>query len=330
MSINKQPLVSIITPCYNVEKYIADYLDSVIAQTYDNIELILIDDGSTDDTKEIIDSYVTKISKRGYKFQYIYQENCGQASALNKGLAIFNGNYFTWPDADDILSRDNIIVKVLFLQNNPDYSLVRGKRKFFKKDINKSYDRDNEIDFQNENIFFDLILEKTFPSGGCYLMKRELFLKCYPDRKIYQNSEGQNWQLLVPATSWSKCGSIDKVIFYIRELPNSHSRKQRNLYEWLIRFDGLQNILFDSFLHSNCDIKYCKNIVKERFVRKKLEIAFNYFNKKIVNQQYEVLKNMGKLRKKDTIKYIAIQNTFFYYVFTKTRKFGKYFYKLIR
>jgi len=320
---NKQPLVSIITPCYNVEKYIADYLDSVIAQTYDNIELILIDDGATDNTKEIIDSYVAKIRKRGYKFHYIYQENYGQASALNKGLEIFNGNYFIWPDADDILSRDNIMFKVIFLQNNPDYSLVRGKRKFFKKDINKSYNRDSEINFKNENIFFDLILESTFPAGGCYLMKRELFLKCYPDRKIYQNSEGQNWQLLVPASSWSKCGSIDKVLYYIRELPNSHSRKQCNLNEWLMRFDGLQNILFDSFLHSNCDIEYCKSIVKERYARRKLEYAFNYNEKKIVKQQYKILKKIDKLNKKDILKYFVIQNKISYYLFIKTRIFRK-------
>jgi len=316
----EQLLVSIITPCFNVEKFIGEYLDSVLAQTYDNIELILVDDGSTDRTKEIIDSYISKIKNRGYTFHYIYQNHSGQASALNKGLAIFNGYYFTWPDADDILSKNNIKLKVNFLKNNPQYSLVRGKRQFFEKDITKPYELDNTITFENEDIFFDLFLEKTFANGGCYLMKRDLFLKCYPEIAIYQGLGSQNWQLLVPAASRSKCGNINEVIYYMREHPDSFSRRKRSLHELLARFDDHKNILFDSFLHSDCDIEFCRKIVEEKYARKKFFYAFKYNNKDVVVQQYKILKKMNKLNSKEILKYLTMKNKTIYDFYNKLRQ----------
>jgi len=285
----EQLLVSIITPCFNVEKFIGEYLDSVLAQTYDNIELILVDDGSTDRTKEIIDSYISKIKNRGYTFHYIYQNHSGQASALNKGLAIFNGYYFTWPDADDILSKNNIKLKVNFLKNNPQYSLVRGKRQFFEKDITKPYELDNTITFENEDIFFDLF-------------------------------GSQNWQLLVPAASRSKCGNINEVIYYMREHPDSFSRRKRSLHELLARFDDHKNILFDSFLHSDCDIEFCRKIVEEKYARKKFFYAFKYNNKDVVVQQYKILKKMNKLNSKEILKYLTMKNKTIYDFYNKLRQ----------
>ena len=73
-----KPLVSIITPCYNGESYITCFLDSILYQTYPNIELWIVNDGSKDKTEEIILSYKSKFDDKGYKLNYIYQENAGQ------------------------------------------------------------------------------------------------------------------------------------------------------------------------------------------------------------------------------------------------------------
>ena len=72
-------LVSIITPCYNGEKHVHRLLESVLNQTYTNIELILVDDGSTDETKKIVLSYQEKFTEKKLKLNYIYQENKGLA-----------------------------------------------------------------------------------------------------------------------------------------------------------------------------------------------------------------------------------------------------------
>ena len=110
------PKVSIISPCYNGEKFITRFLQSLLTQTYDNIEAIIINDGSSDSTEDIALSFEEKFKNRGFGFKYIYQNNAGQSAAINKGLEIFSGDYLTWLDSDDYLPPYAIEKKVNFLK----------------------------------------------------------------------------------------------------------------------------------------------------------------------------------------------------------------------
>ena len=92
-----QELISIIIPVYNVKTYLAECLQSVVAQTYRNLEIILVDDGSTDGSEQICDEWKAKDER----IQVIHKENGGVSSARNKGLEIANGNYFGFVDPDD-------------------------------------------------------------------------------------------------------------------------------------------------------------------------------------------------------------------------------------
>ncbi|MBP3817233.1 MAG: glycosyltransferase family 2 protein [Butyrivibrio sp.] len=92
----KKGLVSIITPCYNGEKYISQTIESVLAQTYTEWEMIIIDDGSKDNSAEIIKSYNVP------KIQYVYQNNAGSAAARNNGIRRAQGQYIALLDSDDI------------------------------------------------------------------------------------------------------------------------------------------------------------------------------------------------------------------------------------
>jgi glycosyltransferase involved in cell wall biosynthesis len=92
------PLISIITPCFNSGKYIKDTIESVLYQTYTNFEWIIINDGSTDNTEEIVQSY------KDERIRYIYQENRGQCTASNKGIEASIGNFIKFLDADDIMN----------------------------------------------------------------------------------------------------------------------------------------------------------------------------------------------------------------------------------
>ena len=92
-------LISVIIPVYNIEKYIANCLESVVSQTYNNIEVIVIDDGSNDKTGEICDIYASK-----YRFIQVYhQQNSGVSVARNYGLNIYSGNWVFFLDGDDTL-----------------------------------------------------------------------------------------------------------------------------------------------------------------------------------------------------------------------------------
>lgn len=103
-----QPLVSIIIPVYNVEKYLHKCVDSVLGQTYTNIEVYLIDDGSTDSSGGICDEYL----KKDNRIKVIHKENGGQGSARNMALDVCKGEYIAFVDSDDYIKSDMIEIMV--------------------------------------------------------------------------------------------------------------------------------------------------------------------------------------------------------------------------
>ncbi len=103
-----QPLVSIIVPIYNTARYLPACLDSIIAQTYQNLEIILIDDGSTDHSGQIADNY----AKKDPRIKVIHQKNQGQSAARNLGLTMVKGEYVSFLDSDDEI--EPTFIKELF------------------------------------------------------------------------------------------------------------------------------------------------------------------------------------------------------------------------
>lgn len=114
LEINKDtPLVSVIIPAFNAERFIAETIRSVIAQTYAQWELLIIDDGSTDKTREIITSYLSDP-----RIKYIFQANAGVSAARNKGIEMANGYYLAFLDADDLWAPNNLAVKMYAFTGN--------------------------------------------------------------------------------------------------------------------------------------------------------------------------------------------------------------------
>ncbi len=114
------PLISIIIPVYNVEKYLPRCLNSVIAQTYTNLEIILIDDGSTDASGKICDEYARKDSR----FKILHKGNQGLASARNDGLRMATGEYIGFVDSDDYIEKDMFeCLYNLITRDNADISM---------------------------------------------------------------------------------------------------------------------------------------------------------------------------------------------------------------
>jgi len=118
MVINTTPLVSVIVPTYNSGKYIKETLESVFSQTYSNIEVIVVDDGSADDTKEVLEPYMRQI-------KYIHKGNGGPASARNRGIREASGEFIAFLDADDLWLPGKLRTQVNFFnQNNGQTGLV--------------------------------------------------------------------------------------------------------------------------------------------------------------------------------------------------------------
>lgn len=118
------PRVSIIIPTYNRAHMIVECLDSVLTQTYKDFEVIVVDDGSTDDTKKFINPYLDRI-------QYIKQENQGNAAARNTGIKEAKGEIIAFNDSDDLWLHDKLEKQVRYLDEHPDVDMVCGNGVFF-------------------------------------------------------------------------------------------------------------------------------------------------------------------------------------------------------
>ena len=224
----KEELVSVISPCYNGEKYLKPFIESLLSQDYSNVEFIIVNDGSTDNTERIILSYKEKLENKGWQVHYIFQENKGQAAALNQGLGIFKGKYLMWVDSDDILKTNNISKKVEFLQNHPECGMVICKTEVVNEnDLSKRVGilQRHIKNSQKDNLFEDLItgFNVYYPPGG-YMVTREAFESSIPKKQIYESSIGQNWQMMLPIAYNYKCGYINEILFKYVVRKESHSR----------------------------------------------------------------------------------------------------------
>jgi glycosyltransferase involved in cell wall biosynthesis len=113
-----RPLVSIVIPCYNQARFLAEAIESALGQTYSAVEVIVVDDGSTDDTRAIAARFAT--------VQYVYRENGGASRARNTGFRVSSGQLLLFLDADDRLLPDAVSLGVAALDENPSWVFITG------------------------------------------------------------------------------------------------------------------------------------------------------------------------------------------------------------
>lgn len=162
--INK-PLITIITVCYNSENFIRETIESVLNQTYDNIEYIVVDGNSTDNTLNIIKEYETKFNGR---MKWISEPDDGIYDAMNKGIDYSKGCYLYFLNSGDYFIENDIITKIMIKSNTEDF--IYGPVKTGKNI------RNNKV-----NSIFHLIF-KTITHQGIIASK-----KCFVDNKFDQN-----------------------------------------------------------------------------------------------------------------------------------------------
>ncbi len=248
--INK-PLVSIITPLFNSEKYIAETIESVISQTYDNWELIIINDCSSDNGRDIVLNYL--YDKRVVLIDL--NHNVGPAKSRNHGIKISKGRYLSFLDSDDIWLRNKLEIQVSFmLENNLGFTYCRYNR------INE----DGEfIGFPKSFIELPTFKELTY---NCMIGCLTVML----DRKIYNNIEFPNIIKRQDHGLWLnlfKAGlqphGINKVLAKYRVRRNSVSSNKviAAKYQWKL-YREIMN--FNMLYSAICLIKYFFNGIKNR------------------------------------------------------------------
>ena len=166
----RTPLISIIMPAYNAEKHIEEAIYSILIQTYSNFELIIINDGSTDKTQEIIDKYTKKDSR----IKTMKQKNAGVVAAANRAASLAHGEYITRHDADDISFPTKLSDYLATLEKEPSAVLVSGNIEVINDSgefIYKDYIPPTDEDIKRALLIYNPL------ANGATLIKKSFFDK---------------------------------------------------------------------------------------------------------------------------------------------------------
>src|SRR5690348_10439254 len=130
-------MVSVIIPCYNYGHLVADTIQSILLQTYADVEVIVIDDGSKDNTEQVVQAMVQKDKRVSYhKFP-----NTGLGESRNRGLSIAKGDFIQFLDADDLLEKRKFEIQLALFAEHPEADVVYGSVRYFTKDPYDPADR---------------------------------------------------------------------------------------------------------------------------------------------------------------------------------------------
>ena len=294
-------LVSIITPCYNGEKYLDKFFKSIISQTYPAVELIFVNDGSSDRTEEMALHYGEQLKARGYKFKYIYQENAGQSAAINQGLKVFKGDYLNWTDSDDYLTNDSIEKRVRFLEDNPEVGLVIGGTSLVK---DTNYEHIGILDalHSNRTTTKDIIedyLKGVFVNPCCSAMVRTWMFKEAMNNtmRIEEVREiGQNYQLFIPIIFTYPVRYIQEILSYCVIHNDSHSHSKKSFEQKIHILDvgnDTLNRISDRIQVNDIERKWFKGKIAEYDCKNRLEALQHYHRKDGLAEIVRKLKQVG-------------------------------------
>lgn len=296
----EKPLVSVIVPIYNTEKYLCDCINSIISQTYSNLEIILIDDGSCDNCPKICDDYL----QEDKRIKVIHQRNCGLSSARNSGINIARGEYICFVDSDDRLKLNAIEVMVRAAQVNDVNLVICGlvfnngvkslnhtfgyDRKFNNRELVESYLSNSYINHMVQNKlysrgFFDDLKFDDVSRHEDMLFTIKLLSKV--DEAFYIKDCLYIQNQRIGSMERSKFKENDLIVLDIVRYRQSFVReKYSDLYKY-IKFEYIEYV-----------IHLLKRILSE-FVYKKNQSIYN----KLLGLLSDEIKSVGSLEQNENL-----------------------------
>lgn len=290
--------VSIIVPVYNVEKYLNRCIDSIIKQTFENIEIILVDDGSTDNSGKICDEYALK----DYRIKVIHKTNGGLSEARNYGLDIATGDYLLFVDSDDYIDVNLIKNLEQYMDKQLDvikFKIIRVDE--YGKEI-KKVDGPIFEKISGEKAFKKLVFKDELLECACiYLFKRELIVNS--NFKFAVGVEHEDFGLIpLIIISAKSMASVNNYGYCYVQSNNSITRNS-NYSRTLKKFN-------DSLMHYDNMI----NFIKNHNISKETEQDIKtYYTNSIILKLVELNKQdrtiyINKIKSRRMIKNIQVHN----------------------
>lgn len=285
-------VISIITSCYNSEPYLHRYLDCILNQTNHSLQLILVNDGSTDRTEQIIADYLPVLTKKGVQVVYLKQQNAGIGAAYNLALPYVSGEFFTWCDSDNFLAPQYAETIINFFKAHQDAKILRHDGYFVPESVANSPDIFERTDFDKfskdspnphkKNLFINAIIEKNWYFGNVVLDTAAF--DAIAKREIYPSREGQNWQFCLPMLYHYEANYVPDPLFYFVMRDTSVSRQNLNNSDALLQqydqyYDILTNVINSLNPQDKSDLL---KIIDQKYITIKLQIAKNSGNAKLL------------------------------------------------
>lgn len=265
------PLVTVLMPVYNTEKYISEAIDSVLGQTYEDFEFLIIDDGSTDNSVEIINSYSDKRIRLEKNIK-----NIKLISTLNKGIGLAAGKYICRFDSDDICYPTRIEKQVHFMETNPEFVACSSWIENFYEDLDRS-----EIIKYEENtdeIRIRTLYQNHFVHPGSFIRKDFLIKTGMLFDKSYIHSE--DYHFFVKLSEIGKLYNIQEPLVKVRKHLSNVSvlnadiqnRNSINVIKYQlekigINTDDIDFELYFRFFYSSFDLSKGEIIKIERLIK---------------------------------------------------------------
>lgn len=270
--MTSSPKVSVIIPLYNREKYIEETVQSVLSQTYKNFELIIVDDGSIDQSRKVLEPFLNEIMM----LEHPGRVNKGQSAAINLGIKKSSGEYIAILDSDDIFAPHKLEKQVEFLEKNKNIGLVYGNGYVIDESGSKLYKFYSNSHFEDNETSKILI--------NCYfaLPTNALFRRTVFDAAGWFDEDlrsGQDHDMAIRISEIAKLAYIDDCLFFYRKHNESISIKNADL-RWRNGFIILKK--------AQLRYKYPTRVVRKRlavlhFRIGQIGLENNLFGKSIVH-----------------------------------------------
>lgn len=317
-------LISIVVPVFNTEKYLEKCLGSICGQTYKNLEIILVDDGSTDKSGAICDEF----SMKDNRIIVIHKENKGVSEARNKGLSIARGDFIGFVDSDDWIDCDMYRILHKEIKNNKAEISICGYYEVFDNEL-RSFYTDKTILYNRCKAMEELVNEHSFKDYLCNkLFRRELFDtvefpigRTMEDKAIMYKVFDQSKTIVY----------LNKILYYYRKHPDSitgsiiftnrygNYKAESERYIYLSKkYPTLENILFLKLINSS--LMFCRMAcfeIKNKILKSELSDIRTLYRKNI---KKIIKSDTRKLNKILTLVFICSNKLFKYYVKIENNK----------
>lgn len=271
-----QPLVSVAIPCYNHEQFVQESIQSVIDQDYENIELIIIDDGSKDSSVKKIQEMIPACKDRFVKFDFRSRPNKGLCATLNEALEWCEGEYFSPIASDDILLPYKISTQITFFKNTSNSSIVGVFSKISTFSDKKPFHRNIRSLKSREYCFNDILLRKSKLPAPSVMIKKNSIISIGGYDVTMTVDDLYMWLRLTE--NGNKLAFIDQVLVLYRRHSENLSKKHKIILSGVLNIiaryknhPAYREAISRSYLVHAGDLAENKNIY-----------AFKYFLKAII------------------------------------------------